>query len=95
MNANNKKIKVTPIQIDDVVLIDGCYLLVKSLSNDGKMVEVTSGGEHGKYICSLDYLMQNNEKIMSMYECLEYALSELDAAIIQEEVLRSNMKKVA
>ncbi|MDP2077337.1 MAG: hypothetical protein Q8J85_04775 [Sulfuricurvum sp.] len=81
------------IKVNDVVLMDGDYLLVKSLSEDGKMVEVTSGGEHGKYICSLDYVMQNNEKIMSMYECLEYELSELDAAILQEKEFKAKMKK--
>jgi hypothetical protein len=93
MNVNNKKNKVTPIQIDEIVLMDGCYLLVKSFSDDGKMVEVTSGGEHDKDICSLEYLMQNNEKTMCMYEYLEYVSNKLDAEIIHQETLKTNMKK--
>jgi hypothetical protein len=81
------------IKVNDVVLMDGDYLLVKSLSDDGKIVELTSGGEYGKNIYSLDYVMQNNEKIMSMYECLEYELSQLDAAILQEKEFKAKMKK--
>ncbi|MDO9206761.1 MAG: hypothetical protein Q7T91_00785 [Sulfuricurvum sp.] len=83
------------VNINDVVLINGCYLLVKNLSDDGKIVEVTSGGKQDQCTCSIDCLMQNNEKIMSMYECLEDLLSELDAAILLENATRTKMKKVA
>lgn len=65
----------------------------KEFSEDGKMVELTSGGEHGKNTYSLDYVMQNNEKIMSMYEYMEYTLSELDAAILQEKAFKAKMQK--
>ena len=82
------------INVNDIVLINGYHLLVKKISDDGKIVEVTSGGKHEHCICSLDCLMQNNEKIMSIYEYMEEELSKIDALILLQDSMSKDKKAV-